>query len=303
MKLRELFKFEMWRFATECLNKDFYEMSILCRLLTVLGSAMIVLGVTVFVTAPQWGTSSYNYTVKLEAPQPILSGSCLLAANDRVYVFSEEMCAVNVYGESGEFLFCVRGPRAQNGKAIMFLSGTDIYIVSRKHVLYRFDENGVYRGRADGSSLYDSHDQPVTALYITKGGEHVQPAYFDDSGIWYYAWYDDVGRILFYSDGTTVERIGPVERDGKLFVVKMENCIYAESSYCVADGGAAYSAWVNKVYQTTDSGTTVFAQTSLYLYYIKSAGLGWLTMVLGMLFKHLAEKLFQRKQAKKQCAA
>lgn len=292
MNFRELCKFEVWRFAATIFGEKFYEMSILCRVLTVLGTAMTMIGVAVFVTAPQWGKSSYDYTVKLDAPQPILSDSRLLAANGRVYVFVEEMCAVNVYGESGKFEFCVRGPRCQNGKAQMFLSGTEIYIFSRDHTLYRFDENGTYSGKVDRFSLYDSHDQPVTPLYVPQGGEHIQPAYFDDSGVWYYSWYDDVGSVLFFSDGKTVETIGPMQRS------KMEGCVYAEKRYAASDGGAVYTARVNQIYRTTDSGAQVFAATPLYLYYIKSPGLGWLTLVVGKLSEYLAEKLSRRRRAK-----
>lgn len=60
-----------------------------------------------FPLGPQWGRSTYDYTQTLTEPQPICKGQ-VQAENGRVYVFSEELCAVNAYTEEGDFLFCVR---------------------------------------------------------------------------------------------------------------------------------------------------------------------------------------------------
>lgn len=237
MTFSELCKFGFWRIVTVLFGWDFYERPVLSKVLIVVGKPLVLVGVIVFATAPQWGTSSYDYTVKLDEPQPILSDSRLLAANDRVYVFVEEMCAVNVYEENGTFLFCVRGPRNQNGKAHMFLSGTDIYIITRRYELLRFDGDGDYCGKAENP----------------------------------------------YPAGT-------------------EDRVYAEKDYAETDE-AFYWARLNTIQRTSHGGTQVFAKTPLYLYYIKSAGLGWLTLVFGLLLEYLADKLFKRKQSKKQSAA
>ena len=290
MTFSELYKFGFWRVMTVFFGKDYYERPVLSKALIIVGKFLILIGTIVFVTAPQWGRSSYDYTV-------ILSDSRLLAANGRVYVFVEEMCAVNVYEENGTFLFCVRGPRSQNGEARMFLSGTDIYIVTRYHDVIRFDENGTYRGTADMQYLYDSHGQPVMTLYITEGGRSIHPDYFDDGGIWYYAWYDDVGHVYFHNDGTNVEVV-----DRAAYDAVMESHTYAIKDYAETNE-AFYWARLNTIRRITHGGIQVFAKTPLYLYYIKSGGLGWLTLVFGLLLKYLADKLFKRKQSKKQSAA
>lgn len=227
MKLRERLRAQKAELAARFFGAGPDKRPPLCRLLWSLGSLMVPLGFAIFLTAPQWGVSDYDCTVRLDAPQPILSDTRLLAENGRLYVFIEELCAVNVYEESGEFLFCVRGQRCQNGKAQMFLSGTDICIVSRKHELFRFSEDG--------------------------------------------AW---LGRQTFY------ETLPAAKRE-------------AES------GGAVYSVRFNRIYRTSESGTSVFAQSPLYLYYIKSVWLGWLTAAAGMAFREVPERVWRRWKRRK----
>lgn len=226
-----LWKFRLWALGRSVFGGKFSGMTILWKSVDILGTIMSVVGLIIFLTAPQWGESNYDYTVKLDTPQPITSGSTLIAANDRVYVFSEKLCAVNVYRESGEFLFCVRGVRNQNGQAHLFLSGTDINIISRRHVLFCFDENGNYRGKRDG----------------------------------------EITGYTFAADKSTM-----------------------------AAEDAVYSVRLNRVYRTTSNGSAVFASTPLYLYYIKSPLLGWLTLALGTLFRRLAEKLAKTQGNKQQ---
>lgn len=237
MAYSDLYKFGFWRVITVLFGEDFYEKPVLSKILIVVGKPLVLIGVIVFVTAPQRGTSSYDYTVKLDEPQPILFDSRPLAANGRVYVFVEDLCAVNVYEENGTFLFCVRGPRCQNGTASMFLSGTDINIITRRHELLRFDGNGTYCGKTENA----------------------------------------------YPAGT-------------------EGRVYAEKDYAETDE-AVYRARLNTIRRTTHDGTQVFAETPLYLYYIKSSGLGWLTIVFGALLQHLADRFFRRRKAKKSNAA
>lgn len=254
MEPGQLWKFRLWALGRSVFRGKFSGMTILWKSVDILGTIMSVVGLIIFLTAPQWGESNYDYTVKLDTPQPITSGSTLIAANDRVYVFSEKLCAVNVYRESGEFLFCVRGVRNQNGKAHLFLSGTDINIISRRHVLFRFDENGNYRGKRD----------------------NVHP---------------DAQRMTFL--------VGQDKDGDTLPAAEIKGYTFAADKSTMAAEDAVYSVRLNRVYRTTSSGSAVFASTPLYLYYIKSPLLGWLTLVLGMLFRKLAEK-FAKTQGSKQ---
>lgn len=293
MTLKELWSFGVWKFVGTFFSKDFYTMPMLCKIINVLGTILMAVGVAVFLTASQRGTSNYDYTVKLNAPQPILGGTTLLAENNRIYVFIEEMCAVNVYDENGEFLFCVRGQRNQNGKARMFLYGTDIYIEARNHVIFRFDENGAYCGKADLHDLYDSNDEPSIPVRILKGSRAVGPVYFDDGGIWYRVQDNNGDYVLLYIDKTAVYKIEP-EQEAEL----LDGRIYA-AKHSVENGDTGFAVYINKVYKKTDAGSYVFASTPLYLYYIKSTKLGWVTGVVGMLLRILAENLSKRKQPHK----
>lgn len=65
---------------------------------------------------------------------------------------------MNVYEETGKFLFCVRSERNQNGLAVFFLHGTDIYLISRQGTTAHFNENGDYLGGA-GDDLQAALEQ------------------------------------------------------------------------------------------------------------------------------------------------
>ena len=269
---------------------------VLAKMLIMIGKILAVIGVVVFITSRQNGTSHYDYTETLSQPQPMSGHTTLLAENDRVYVFSEAMSAVNVYEESGAFLFCVRGERNQNGIGEMFLFGTDIYIVSRNDVIFRFDENGTYLGRADRDWLYDQNDQKMMSLYVATGGVHKTPVFFDDTGVWHYAWYDDIqARMLFYYDGVRLKELGEVEpmKNGR---IAMNDCLYADSSYSITDENVAYNVLSNQVYQVVGNEETVFAETPLYQYYMKSPTLGWITGLLGTIMIALGTKLYKQKE-------
>lgn len=246
MRPGDLLRFELWKLTRAVFGARFNGRAFLRKAMDVLGTIMLLVGIAVFLTAQHWGTSSYDYTVKLDEPQPITGGSTLIAANDRVYVFSERMCAVNVYCVSGEFLFCVRGAREQNGKAYMSLSGTDINIISRRHTPFRFDENGIYRGR--------------------RG--NVLP---------------DVRQMAF--------EVGRAKEGDTLPDAEIKGYTAAADKSVMAAGDAVYSIRLNKVYRTVSGDSSVFASTPLYLYYMKSPILGWLTALLGGLLRILSEKL------------
>ena len=105
--------------------------------LRILGGMLFLLGVISFLLGPQHGTSSYDYTQTLTNPQPICGGK-IQAGNGRIYLFNEELCSVNVYAENGDFIFCVRGSRFQNGLATFnVIEDLGIFIEGRNHILYR----------------------------------------------------------------------------------------------------------------------------------------------------------------------
>lgn len=230
MNWKEEWDFTKWELERALLGTSFRECSWYWKIVRLLGTVIVIIGVIVFLTAPQWGTSTYDVTQKLNAPAPMTGRKTLRAENNRVYVFGEEMCAVNVYSQDGTFLFCVRGERNQNGLAKFFLHENDIYIVSRMRNAVRFNENGDY-------------------LEIT-----------DESLI------DEVNA-------------GTVPSYAKAFT----------------DGEIQYQAFLNKVYRIAGGQKTLFAETPLYLYYIHSPILGWISALLGALLRELPEKIYRRK--------
>ena len=230
MKWKEEWDFTKWELKRALLGTSFHEFSWLWKSVHLIGTVILIIGIIVFLTAPQMGTSTYDVTEKLDTPAPMIGRKTLLAENNRVYVFGEAMCAVNVYCQDGTFLFCVRGERNQNGLATFFLHETDIYIISRMGNAVRFSENGDY-------------------LEIT-----------DES-------------LIDYLDGDD----------------------YPPYVDTVTDGKIQYQAFLNKVYRIEGGQKIVFAETPLYLYYLKSPVLGLISSMLGGLLRALPNKIYKRK--------
>lgn len=129
------------------------------------------------------GSQNDDDTLPLTEPQPICPGAGVQAAGSRLYVFSEALCAVNVYTEDGDFLFAVRSEQNRSGDATAHvIERVSIFIEGRHHTLYRFTEtDGWYGGRAEttpsglGMILYaaDGTERaycPGTVLFFTDDG-------------------------------------------------------------------------------------------------------------------------------------
>ena len=222
---------------------------------------MMAAGLVSFLLGPQYGSSSYDYTKRLSTPQPICSGQ-VQAEGGRVYVFSESLCAVNVYTESGTFLFCVRGNRFQNGQASFFvLEDLGIYIVSRDHILYRFDEAGAYRGRAEDGYLYDADG----SIRETAKGSVIL---FADN--WYCYGSDP-------AQGAS-QAIYLHSQQGEEFICTAEDLTQDEGA---EPDDPRYFTVLNSLYVSHDGEITRLASTPLYLTFFYSPFLGFFTAIAG----------------------
>lgn len=233
---------------------------------------MMAAGAVSFLLGGQHGSSSYDYTQRLNEPQPICSGQ-VQAEGGRVYVFSEELCAVNAYTESGKFLFFVRGNRSQNGQSSFFvLEDLGIYIASRNHILYRFDEDGTYLGRAEGAVLYHR-----------------------DGTVRETAW----GRVVLFADDWYCYEADPAYPRRQGFYLHSREG--AEEYLGTAEeltrdrtresDGPHYFTVLNSLYVSQNGEIIRLARTPLYLTFFYSPFLGFFTMVAGKLILHLLGKV------------
>ncbi len=245
----------------------------LVNLLRLLGGLLFLLGVVSFLLGPQHGTSSYDYTQTLTEPQPICGGR-LQTENGKIYLFNEELCSVNVYTENGDFLFCVRGSRFQNGQAdFAVVEDLGIFIEGRNHVLYRFDEqNGAYRGRVENSAIYDASGN----FRMQTQGTAVL---FDDN------WY----CFQQYNEGKECREFWFCGPRGTEYLGTEADFRTAEAEE--ASGSAHYFAFLNSLYADRDGEIQRLASTPLYLTVFYSPFLAWAIGIAGMLIQKLADSL------------
>ena len=253
----------------------------LSKVRLILGLILMVVGTLGFLTAGQSGTSDYDVTQRLEEPQFLGGGATILAENGRLYVFNEEMCSVNVFTQEGDFLFCVRGSRFQNGKATMFMRGGNIYIEGRDHTLYLFDSEGNYVGQT-------KIDQDLREYVVLSDWE--APVYppgelvlFDSNHVWYYVDKTAKNRRLLYCRDF---RKKTEQLIGEYIIgetVGLEDCVYGKSGVPARVGDTEYRVAWNRLLRVQNGETQVLAQTPLYLNYRHSALATWLTMVAGCL--------------------
>lgn len=253
--------------------------------LRLLGGLLLMLGFAAFLFGiGRWGPKNDDDPVPLTDPQPICLGAGVQAAGGRLYVFSEALCAVNVYTEDGDFLFAVRSERNQSGNATAHvIEHVGVFIEGRNHTLYRFDEtNGLYGGRAENAP-----SGLGMMLYAADGTERVYcpgtVLFFTDDGYCYRAWNERLQVSEVYA-----ARYGHpprlLEDSGDAFPEIYDAAHHFEAAeiagIAATDRGDCFT-FLNGLYRDQDSEWIRLAKTPLLFTFFYAPPLVWFPAFLG----------------------
>lgn len=308
MWLKNEFAFLKWMLPRIFWPKGSSKLYVFFKILNLLVITLFLLS---FVSLLLHHRTNAPLSLTASEPQPFSDQTTMLAVNHRLYACSEPFAAVNVYDESGTFLFCVQaGPDSANGRASFYVYGTDIYIETRMHQLYRFDEDGTYCGRADTHYLYDSSDQIVMPLSL-KGREIVivpTSLYFDDEVFFYRLWDDKAEDHLIFC-GDPNSHITVILSTDVVTNIKwnsISNHILCPDRSAMSADGTAYVSRMNKLYRIVNGERQLFAETPFHLYYRYSPTASWMTtvpfVVLLLIQNRLRDYVSKREKQMRTCS-
>lgn len=257
-----------------------------------IGAVIMVFGIIMFIGNIQMGTQKIDYT-KPSAEFITLDGATsVVKYNDRLYAFTEQNCAVDVFDMNGNFLYANQVLIHQNGTAQYYLVNDNLYISDRNNDLYRYDLNGKFLGRCVTYynddvitiSKYDENNKLISSFEINE--ENAWIAYFDDSVISFFG-YD---YFMTYN-GNSFDRIS-IEYDDSHIGGFVDNAVYIEDNIQKSFDGVEYFTYMGSLCASTNDDFVELYSVSFFSWYRHSIIACWLTAAAGIAFAIASSRIY-----------
>ncbi len=258
-----------------------------------IGAVIMAFGFIMFMSNMQMGTQEIDYTEPSNEFITLDGGTSVVKYNNRLYAFSQQNCAVDVFDMDGNFLYANQVLIHQNGTAQYYLVNDNLYIADRVNDLYRYDLNGKFLGRCvtyynddDVATIskYDENNKLVSSFELNE--ENAWIAYFDDSKISFYG-YD----YFTVYDGKTFDRIN-IEYDDSHIGSFIDNAVYLEDNTQKKFDGVEYFTYMGNLCASTDNDFVELYSVSFFSWYSHSILSCWLTAAAGMAFAVVSTKIY-----------
>ena len=264
------------------------------RALFGLGTVMLVVGMSLFVTYSFRAKISQVGPARMEIPCAIYGRTQLYMAGEKLYLFCEGANAVNVYDLDGNFLFCTQISWFSNGISSLAMWGEEMYITSRDHKLFRFDRDGNCLGWAEDGWVYDREGNRTAFQY------NWTPLYFDEKSVCYHTRVGEKREHAYVYKTTAGTYRLQAETEAE--VIRMLGGSYVDYGKTVTYGDVVYGVSLNKFYKIENGQKEILTKTPLMQWYLQSPILEWLSAAAGGLLCNLAsktEKKSKKRRAKK----
>lgn len=266
-----------------------------------IGAVIMAFGMIMFLGNMQIGTQDVDYTKPSNEFISLDGGTSVVKYNDRLYAFTEQNCAVDVFDINGNFLYANQVPIHQNGESDYYLVNDNLYIVDKNDNIYRYDSDGNYLGRI----IYNYYDEDVITVQKYNSIDKLvstyelkldfaYPIYFDDDKDLIYT-YD---YLLSY-DGNKFSKEPIVSDDLAPFGSYVDGAVYLEKNSIGEFDGVEYYTYFGDLYASSDNGLKELYSVSLFTWYRHSISACWITGAFGMLFAFFSNKIAYRVQLKK----
>lgn len=279
-------------------------------ILIVVGFLIIGLGFVLLFKTPLTVDEDVDYTQKYNQMIGLYGDTSIIKYDDKLFCFSEQNAAVNVFDLEGNFLYANCVPNFTNGQASMYLANGDLLIEDRNNNFYKYDLNGKFLGRSiitysdDGNIstiiLYDSNDK-ISKSYALSEDEYsvYNISYFDKNKVDIEIQTGGNIRILRITDKgkDLLEKISVDDQYYSHHFAEDIEVVNAEST--LEEKGASYYVLMGSLYKTTDSDLQVLHKESLWNWYSHSVGAAWLTGVFGGLFVFIVRAIYRFTEKKK----
>ena len=275
-----------------------------------LSVVIMLFGFFMFLSNVNIGTK--DYLTKMSAPSALTGQTSIVLYNEKIYVYSENQGALNVFEENGKFEYGINIPLILNGISNFFIKNDCIFIVSRwGDKVYKYDSDGNYLGMFYAVIP----DEGSKHLCITdKNGKLIQTvltdddtpilAYFDDSIIQYEIWDGNTGanRIVTYNRVTDEKTLTDFDNNDEFYehIGKVLFTPYYEF-VSDSDGNSYYIS-----FGTLKKNGEAIYKTPFWDWYKNTVFACWATFAFGMLsaagqvyfYKRLDYKLGYKKLKK-----
>lgn len=264
-----------------------------------IGAVIVTFGFIMFMSNMQIGTEEIDYTKAVTEFVALDGGTSVVKYNDRLYAFTEQNCAVDVFDMDGNFLYANQVPINQNGMSEYYLVNDNLYISDRFNDIYRYNLNGEFLGRfvcnyydddVATLSIYNEKDALIKSYELKEDG--ISPIYFDD----------DVQIVKSYKylisyDGKDFEKTAV---DDELPIGSyVDGAVYLETNTQKEFDGVEYFTYRGNLCALADDEFTDLYTVSFFSWYSHSIPLCWLTAVFGIAFTFVSTRIYMRIDNKK----
>lgn len=265
-----------------------------------IGAVIMAFGFIMFMSNMQMGTQEIDYTELSKEFIALDGGTSVVKYNDRLYAFTQQNCAVDVFDMDGNFLYANQVPIDQNGTSEYYLVNNNLYIVDRSSNIYRYDLNGKFLGRfictfynegVATVSTYNSDDVLVSSYELKL--DNAYPLYFDDNKQVIYA-YD---YILTY-DGNSFEK-SKLNDTFMPIGSYVDGAVYLEENTQKKFDGVEYFTYMGNLCASTDDDFVELYSVSFFSWYRHSIISCWLTGAAGMAFAFVSTRIYMHIHNKK----
>lgn len=258
-----------------------------------IGALITAFGIIMFLGNLQMGTQEIDYTMPNTSFITLDGATSVVKYNDRLYAFTEQNCAVDVFDMDGNFIYANQVLIHQNGMAQYYLVNDNLYISDRNNDLYRYDLNGKFLGRCvtyynDDDlitiSKYNENNKLISSFEINE--ENAWIAYFDDNKISFYG-YDYFTEY----DSTTFDRIS-IEYDDSHIGSFIDNAVYVDDNAQMSFDGVEYFTYMGSLCASTHDDFVELYSVSFFSWYRHSIIACWLTAAAGIAFAIVSSRIY-----------
>lgn len=265
---------------------------VLKNIFYIVGLVITAIGIILFVSNMQFGTLDVDYTLPKNEIVSIDGNTKVIEYNNKVFAFTEQNCAVDVFDTNGNFLYANQVPIDQNGISDMYLINNNLYIFDRNSSLYRYDINGSFLGKCTCDSseegiytvmIYNSKDELVDTKIFYE--ENMLIAYFDDNKYVFTSYADyETNYVLTLLNGVEKKITAPAS---DCVVDYVDDAVYSSNDYYTFRGS---------IYSNTNG---KFYEASIVEWYMNSILCSWLTAAAGILFAFLSTEILKAIEKRK----
>lgn len=265
-----------------------------------IGAVIMAFGFIMFMSNMQIGTQEVDYTKPGKEFITLDGATSVVRYKDRLYAFTEQNCAVDVFDLSGNFLYANQVLIHQNGSAQYYLVNDNLYISDRIADLYRYDLDGNFLGRCvtyynDNDiatiSKYDKNNKLVSSFELNE--ESAWIAYFDENETIVYGY-----NYLLTYDGKTFNKTN-TEYDASPIGSYVDGAVYLEDNTLKDFDGVEYFVFMGDLCASSNDDFNELYSVSFFSWYRHSIISCWLTGAFGMAFAFFSLRIYSRIQNKK----